>query len=45
MTDAVAASFLQQHPDATFLLDEAAAGELTALAARGWSARSTGRRR
>jgi glucosamine-6-phosphate deaminase len=31
MTDAVAASFLQQHPDATFLLDQAAAGELTAI--------------
>ena len=30
-TDAVAASFLQQHPDATFLLDEAAAGDLTAV--------------
>ena len=24
-------SFLQEHPDATFLLDEAAAGELTAF--------------
>lgn len=30
MTDSVAASFLQKHPDATFLLDAAAAGELTA---------------
>ena len=45
MTDAVAASFLQQHPDATFLArrgrrrrpDRRSAG-------RGWSARSTGRR-
>jgi glucosamine-6-phosphate deaminase len=31
VTDAIAASFLQQHPDATFLLDEAAARDLTAL--------------
>ena len=31
VTDAVAASFLQKHPDATFLLDEAAAGQLTAI--------------
>src|SRR5689334_12554708 len=31
MTDAIAASFLQQHPDTTFLLDEAAAAEVTAL--------------
>lgn len=31
VTDAVAASFLQQHPDATFILDEAAAGDLTAI--------------
>jgi glucosamine-6-phosphate deaminase len=31
VTDAVAASFLQQHPDATFLLDRAAAGQLSAL--------------
>jgi len=30
-TDAVTASYLQKHPDATFLLDQAAAGELTAL--------------
>src|ERR1700730_1013604 len=29
MTDAIAASFLQQHPDTTFLLDEAAAADLT----------------
>ncbi|MGH7168789.1 MAG: glucosamine-6-phosphate deaminase [Gemmataceae bacterium] len=36
VTDAVAASFLQQHPDATFLLDQAAAGELTAFA-RPWA--------
>jgi len=35
MTDAVTASFLQQHPDSTFLLDEAAAGQLTALS-RPW---------
>jgi glucosamine-6-phosphate deaminase len=31
MTDAIAASFLQQHPDTTFLLDQSAAGEVTAL--------------
>ncbi len=31
VSDAVTASFLQQHADATFLLDEAAAGELAAL--------------
>lgn len=31
VTDAVAASFLQNHPDATFLLDAAAAGQLTAI--------------
>src|SRR5205807_2388665 len=31
MTDAIAASFLQKHPDTTFILDGAAAGELTAL--------------
>jgi glucosamine-6-phosphate deaminase len=31
MTDAIAASFLQKHPDATFILDQAAAGELTAV--------------
>ncbi len=36
ISDSVTASFLQQHPDATFLLDEAAAGELAALA-RPWS--------
>jgi glucosamine-6-phosphate deaminase len=35
VSDAVAASFLQQHPDATFLLDEAAAGQLAAIA-RPW---------
>ena len=28
-TEAISASFLQSHPDVTFLLDEAAAGELT----------------
>ncbi|HXG11037.1 MAG TPA: glucosamine-6-phosphate deaminase [Gemmataceae bacterium] len=31
VTDAIAASFLQQHPDATFILDEAAARDLTAI--------------
>jgi len=31
ISDAVTASYLQQHPDATFLLDQAAAGDLTAL--------------
>jgi glucosamine-6-phosphate deaminase len=31
MSDAVAASFLQRHPDATFILDEAAAAQLTAV--------------
>jgi glucosamine-6-phosphate deaminase len=31
MTDAIAASFLQKHPDATFLLDEAAASDLTPI--------------
>jgi glucosamine-6-phosphate deaminase len=31
MTDAIAASFLQKHPDCTFILDQAAAGELTAV--------------
>jgi glucosamine-6-phosphate deaminase len=31
MTDAIAASFLQKHPDTTFILDRAAAGELTAV--------------
>lgn len=31
MTDAIAASFLQKHPNATFVLDNAAAGELTAI--------------
>lgn len=30
-SDAITASFLQQHPDATFLVDEAAAGKLTAV--------------
>jgi glucosamine-6-phosphate deaminase len=30
MTDAVTASYLQKHPDATFILDQAAASELTA---------------
>src|SRR5437588_7550634 len=29
ITDAIAASFLQKHPDATFILDRAAAGQLT----------------
>ncbi len=31
VTSAVSASFLQEHPDATMLLDEAAAGELTRI--------------
>jgi glucosamine-6-phosphate deaminase len=31
VTDAVTASFLQQHPDSTFLLDAPAAGQLTAV--------------
>jgi glucosamine-6-phosphate deaminase len=30
-SDAIAASFLQRHLDATFILDEAAAAELTAV--------------
>src|SRR5262249_3759686 len=34
--EAVTASFLQEHPDATFLLDEAAAGRLTAVG-RPWA--------
>jgi glucosamine-6-phosphate deaminase len=36
ITDAVTASFLQQHPDATFLLDRAAARDLAAVA-RPWT--------
>lgn len=36
ITDSVAASFLQQHADATFILDRAAAGELAAFA-RPWT--------
>jgi glucosamine-6-phosphate deaminase len=35
MTDAVAASYLQKHPDTVFLLDQAAAGDLT-LFQRPW---------
>ncbi|HMC66810.1 MAG TPA: glucosamine-6-phosphate deaminase, partial [Gemmataceae bacterium] len=31
MTDAIAASFLQKHPDTTFILDRAAAANLTAI--------------
>ncbi|MFN4258401.1 MAG: glucosamine-6-phosphate deaminase [Gemmataceae bacterium] len=31
VTDAVSASYLQKHPDATFILDQAAAQELTAI--------------
>src|SRR5207248_6446891 len=31
VTDAIAASFLQNHPDAVFLLDAAAAGQLAAV--------------
>lgn len=30
-SEAITASFLQTHPDATFILDEAAAGDLTAI--------------
>jgi glucosamine-6-phosphate deaminase len=36
VTESVAASFLQQHPDATFLLDQAAARDLAAFA-RPWT--------
>ena len=36
VTDAIAASFLQNHADTTFLLDEAAAAELTAVS-RPWT--------
>ncbi len=36
VTDSVAASFLQQHPDSTFILDRAAAGELASFA-RPWT--------
>jgi glucosamine-6-phosphate deaminase len=36
VTDAIAASFLQQHADATFLLDEGAARDLAAIR-RPWS--------
>ena len=35
MTEAIAASFLQKHNDTAFLLDDAAAGQLTAIA-RPW---------
>jgi glucosamine-6-phosphate deaminase len=31
MTESITASFLQKHPDTTFLLDHAAAGELTPI--------------
>ncbi len=31
MTDAIAASFLQKHPDTTFLLDQSAASQLTPI--------------
>jgi glucosamine-6-phosphate deaminase len=31
ITDAIAASFLQKHADATFILDDAGAGDLTAI--------------
>src|SRR5205823_4321725 len=31
MTDVIAASFLQKHADTTFILDRAAAGDLTAI--------------
>src|SRR6516162_8384683 len=36
VTESVTASFLRQHPDAVFLLDQAAAGELSAVA-RPWT--------
>jgi glucosamine-6-phosphate deaminase len=36
VSDGVTASFLQQHPDATFLLDRAAAGALSAIS-RPWT--------
>jgi glucosamine-6-phosphate deaminase len=36
VTESVTASFLRQHPDAVFLLDQAAAGELAAVA-RPWT--------
>src|SRR3954447_15963687 len=36
VSDSVAASFLQQHDDATFILDGSAAGELTAVS-RPWT--------
>ena len=36
VTDAIAASFLQNHPDTTFILDEAASAELTAVS-RPWT--------
>jgi glucosamine-6-phosphate deaminase len=36
ITDAIAASFLQQHPDTTFILDESGARDLTARR-RPWS--------
>jgi glucosamine-6-phosphate deaminase len=36
ITDAIAASFLQQHPDTTFILDDAAAADLTSRR-RPWS--------
>src|SRR5207237_9119133 len=38
VSDAVTASFLQQHPDATFLLDRPAAGHLAAVD-RPWTIR------
>src|SRR5206468_2175874 len=31
VTDAITASFLQQHPDTTFILDQAASAELTSV--------------
>lgn len=37
MTDAIAASFLQTHPDATFLVDQSASGHLTPVR-RPWAA-------
>ena len=42
MTESVAASFLQSHPDAKVFLDEAAAASLTRFGALGRSARLNG---
>ena len=45
VTDSVAASFLQQHPDATFLLDQGLRRSWRRSPGRGASGRSTGRPR